>query len=187
MSEWSFITAQHFFRAYSVSSNCWPPKWWRRSSWDQRLCICQVVSFSLYSADQTELRSMEKKGLWKILYLYIHCPPIEWNSLFFSCEYAVINQEVSAMPVTCSPTGIIGTSVTEQHPGSGRSRSRRNGNLLQYSCLKNPMDRGAWQTRVREIAKNRHDWALTLSLSGPYGAFVDQHPSPQYPLPASCL
>ena len=86
MSEWSFITAQHFFRAYSVSGSCWPPKWWRCSSWEQRLCICQVVSFSLYSADQTELRSMEKKGLWKILYLYIHCPPIEWNSLSFSCE-----------------------------------------------------------------------------------------------------
>ena len=30
-------------------------------------------------------------------------------------------------------------------PGSGRSPGERNGNLLQYSCLENPMDRGAWQ------------------------------------------
>ena len=30
-------------------------------------------------------------------------------------------------------------------PGSGRCRGERNGNLLQYSCLENPMDRGAWQ------------------------------------------
>ena len=29
-------------------------------------------------------------------------------------------------------------------PGSGRSPGERNGNLLQYSCLVNPMDRGAW-------------------------------------------
>ena len=30
-------------------------------------------------------------------------------------------------------------------PGSGRSHGERNGNLLQYSCLENSMDRGAWQ------------------------------------------
>ena len=29
-------------------------------------------------------------------------------------------------------------------PGSGRSPGRGNGNPLQYSCLENPMDRGAW-------------------------------------------
>ena len=30
-------------------------------------------------------------------------------------------------------------------PGSGRSPEEGNGNPLQYSCLENPMDRGAWQ------------------------------------------
>jgi len=29
-------------------------------------------------------------------------------------------------------------------PGSGRSPGERNGNPLQYYCLENPMDRGAW-------------------------------------------
>ena len=29
-------------------------------------------------------------------------------------------------------------------PGSGRSPGEGNGNLLYYSCLENPMDRGAW-------------------------------------------
>ena len=33
-------------------------------------------------------------------------------------------------------------------PGSGRSPGERNCNLLQYSCLKNPMDRGAWRAIV---------------------------------------
>ena len=33
-------------------------------------------------------------------------------------------------------------------PGSGRSPGEGNGNLLQYSCLENPMDRGAWQAAV---------------------------------------
>ena len=33
-------------------------------------------------------------------------------------------------------------------PESGRSPGEGNGNLLQYSCLENPMDRGAWQATV---------------------------------------
>ena len=35
----------------------------------------------------------------------------------------------------------------ERYPGGGK------GNLRQYSCLDNPMDRGAWQARVHGIAK----------------------------------
>ena len=33
-------------------------------------------------------------------------------------------------------------------PGSGRSPGEVNGNPLQYSCLENTMDRGAWQATV---------------------------------------
>ena len=39
-------------------------------------------------------------------------------------------------------------------PGSGRSPGEGNGNPLQYSCLTNPMDRGAWQATVLRIAKS---------------------------------
>ena len=39
-------------------------------------------------------------------------------------------------------------------PGSGRSSGKGNGNPLQYSCLENPMDRGAWQATVHEVAKD---------------------------------
>ena len=38
-------------------------------------------------------------------------------------------------------------------PGSGRSPEEGSGNLLQYTCLGNPMDRGTWWATVREIAK----------------------------------
>ena len=37
-------------------------------------------------------------------------------------------------------------------PGSGRSPEERNGNPLQYSCLENSVDRGAWQATVHEVA-----------------------------------
>ena len=39
-------------------------------------------------------------------------------------------------------------------PGSGRSPGGGNGNPLQYSCLGNPMDRGAWHATVQGVAKN---------------------------------
>ena len=38
-------------------------------------------------------------------------------------------------------------------PGSGRYPGERNGNSLQYSCLENPMDRGAWQATVHGVAR----------------------------------
>ena len=37
----------------------------------------------------------------------------------------------------------------------GRSPGEGNGNPLQYSCLENPMDRGAWQAAVHEVAESR--------------------------------
>ena len=37
-------------------------------------------------------------------------------------------------------------------PGSGRSPGDGNGNPLQYSCLENPMDRGAWWATVHRVA-----------------------------------
>ena len=37
-------------------------------------------------------------------------------------------------------------------PLLGRSLGGRNGNPLQYSCLENPMDRGAWQVMVHRVA-----------------------------------
>ena len=44
-------------------------------------------------------------------------------------------------------------------PGLGRSSEEGNGNPLQCSCLKNPLDRGSWQTTVHGVAKVGHDLA----------------------------
>ena len=40
-------------------------------------------------------------------------------------------------------------------PGSGRSPGGGHGNPLQYSCLENPMDGGAWWAMVHSVAKRR--------------------------------
>ena len=40
-------------------------------------------------------------------------------------------------------------------PGLGRPRGEGNGNRLQYSCLENSMDRGAWQATVHGVTKSQ--------------------------------
>ena len=44
-------------------------------------------------------------------------------------------------------------------PGSGRSSGKGDGNLLQYSCLENPMKRGAWRATVHGVTRVGHNLA----------------------------
>ena len=53
---------------------------------------------------------------------------------------------VNNLPTNVGDVGLI--------PGSGRSPEEGNGNSLRYSCLGNPMDRGAWQATVHGVAKS---------------------------------
>jgi len=69
----------------------------------------------------------------KFLYIYINWGLPQWLSSKESACHA-------------GDIGLI--------PGLGRSPRGGNGNPLQYSCLKNPMDRGAWQTTVQRVAKS---------------------------------
>ena len=51
--------------------------------------------------------------------------------------------------------------------GWGRSRRKRYGNPLKYSCLENPIDRGAWRVIVYGVEKNQtrlSDWVLTRQV-----------------------
>ena len=50
-------------------------------------------------------------------------------------------------------------------PGSGRSPGEENGNPLQYFCLENPMDRGAWKATVHGVPRVGHDLATKPSPS----------------------
>ena len=51
-------------------------------------------------------------------------------------------------------------------PGLGRSPGEGNGNPLQYSCLENPMDGGAWLATVHGVAKSQtqlSDFTITIT------------------------
>ena len=53
-------------------------------------------------------------------------------------------------------------------PGSGRSPGGGNGTPLQYSCLENPVDRGAWGATVHGVAQGRaglSDWAACTGVT----------------------
>ena len=50
-------------------------------------------------------------------------------------------------------------------PGLGRSPAGGHGNPLQYSCLENPMDKGAWRATVHRVAKSG-TWLKWLSTHG---------------------
>ena len=61
--------------------------------------------------------------------------------------------------ISCLPQWLSGKNLPANAgdvasiPGSGRSLGEGNGNLFQYSCLENPMDRGTWCVTVHGMAK----------------------------------
>ena len=67
------------------------------------------------------------------------------RSEYYSCFPG--GAEVKAFACSVGDLGSI--------PGSGRSPGEGNGYPLQYSCLENPMDRGAWWATVHGVAKSR--------------------------------
>ena len=70
-------------------------------------------------------------------------------------------------------------------PGLGRSPGKGNGNSLQYSYLRNPMDRWAWWTTVLGVAKeldtteytHTHGWVTNLYLFLQWNESVIRNPS----------
>ena len=49
-------------------------------------------------------------------------------------------------------------SESERYPGGGH------GNPLQYSCLENPMDRGAWQATVHRVTRVEYNWSYLVHM-----------------------
>ena len=68
-------------------------------------------------------------------------------------------------------------------PGSGRSPGGGNGNPLQYSCLENPVDRGAWRASAHRVAQSRTRLSDSMqacqwsSCPGPSSASERNQPS----------
>ena len=81
--------------------------------------------------------------------------------IMFLCTVSWASQEALVVKNPPANPGDIrdGSSV----PGSGRSPGGGHSNLLQYSCLENPMDKRAWQAIVHRVRK-RQTWLKWLSM-----------------------
>ena len=94
------------------------------------------------------------------IYTYIKsfcCKPKVNTALYVSYR---ASQE--ALVVKNPPASAGDIRDTDLIPGSGRSPGRGHGNPLKYSCLENPMDRGAWKAAVHGVTKN---WTPLKRLS----------------------
>ena len=74
------------------------------------------------------------------------------------------------MMIKCNlPNGSVGKESAcnagdlDLNPGMGRSPGEGNGKPLQYSCLENPMDRGAWQATNHEVTESDTTEGLSLT------------------------
>ena len=64
--------------------------------------------------------------------------------------------------VVKNPSANAGEAEVGSIPELGMSPGGGNGNPLQYSCLENPMDRGAWKTIVQKAAKSQMRLSTSL-------------------------
>ena len=70
-----------------------------------------------------------------------------WQALSWSIHVVVVVKNLSASAGDVRDMSLI--------PGLGRSSGEGHGNPLQYSCLENPVDRGAWQAMVLRVEESQ--------------------------------
>ena len=84
-----------------------------------------------------------------------------WSLLYFSAivikhTHTWVSQV--SLVVKKQPANAGDKRDVDSIPGSGRSPGGGHGNQLQYSCLENPMDRGAWWTTPHGSQRVGHNW-----------------------------
>ena len=86
-----------------------------------------------------------------------------------SIWYCGLPRWLNTKESTCNEGYTGDTSVI---PGSGRSPGGRNGKLLLYSYLKNPMDRGGWRATVHGVTKSQTQLKQLSMHTRPLKGFV---------------
>ena len=81
--------------------------------------------------------------------------PLGWTNLVLLDNQHVQRASLVVLVVKSLPANAEDTGDAGSIPGSGRSPGGGHGNALQYSCLENPMGRGAWWATVCRVAKSQ--------------------------------
>ena len=106
----------------------------------QMLAIWYLVPLPFLKPVWSQTNNISNLGILCLLKIYSGKPA--WGLLKWS--------SIKNPHTTAGDTGDAGLI-----PGSGRSPGVRNGSTLQYSCLENSADLGAWRTRVHEVTKSQ--------------------------------
>ena len=96
------------------------------------------------------------------------------DSMWFLVTHVAWASQV-ALVVRNTPANADDIRDAGSIPGSERSPGGGHGNPLQYSCLENPMDRGAWQATIHEVAKSQIQVKQLPSWSNPCGLTEPSH------------
>ena len=113
----------------------------RKTSPGCRLSVAWAVSSTLCRGVVADHKGTHKCASFQLIVLSLQCPQsLPWASLV-----AQLVKKKSAC--NAADPGSI--------PGSGRFPGEEHGNPLQYSCLENPMDRGAWRATAHGVRKSQ--------------------------------
>ena len=109
------------------------------------------IHFNSHWLELGFMNSPKCEGVWKIQHLAGLSAALNKINILFVRRHGIIGvfpgSSTVKNPPTMQETGLI--------PGLGRSPGGGHRNPLQYSCLENPTDGGAWQATVHRLAKSR--------------------------------
>ena len=92
---------------------------------------------------------------------HTHTHPSYWKAMALAMDRSIASSHAlwGDLLSACFPGGAVAKNLPANAknvsiPGSGRSPGGGHGNPLQYPCLENPMERGAWRAAVHSVAKS---------------------------------
>ena len=109
------------------------------------------VPFSPHQRDWILMAELELDKIW--ISKWNLSNTLIWLTCWYS--YMFFQNRISALVVKNLPANAGDARDTGLIPGLGRSSGVGNGNPLQYSCLENSVDRGAWWATVHGVTKRR--------------------------------
>ena len=113
--------------------------------------LCTGPSFCLEGSSSRWPQRLFQQLKKNYVFIWLHCcSMLDLSSVacgIWACQVALV---VKSLPANAGDIRDMGSI-----PGSGRSPGGGHGNLLQYSCLENPMDRGTWRDTIHSVTKSQ--------------------------------
>ena len=121
-----------------------------------------------------QIKRMQRSSLWKAAIWYftkvVFLLTIFFYSFWWASQVVLVVKSPPANAGYLRDVGLI--------PGSGKSSGKGKGNPLWYSCLENPMDRGAWHATVHGVTKScMWVWSLSWTRLTEHTFFLMGHAS----------